>query len=343
MRSANEYLGPRNMLTPIGLDIDGSVAVQSALVAELQCLMNLEHLENDIRLWSSEESWSELKGQIAALKSDLPGAFLTFIGSGDFHHVTLALLEQNKNESVTLVLIDNHPDWFREAPRYHCGNWVASALELPCIEEVIIVGPDSSDLSGYKLYTAPVRELRTGKLSIYPYRRRMSFMPGKRVLGNSPYVELCPGTLGTTFRFSVVEEVGIGECLSRLGRRLDGRKVYLSIDKDCLRPEEAVTDWEQGKLRLVDLEKGLGELLRMTQIVGADIVGERALRPLRGLRKRADALRFRTLRSDRAIVALNQRTNLSLLNCFRNYLRGQEAEVSHGDTVISPDHSFASS
>ena len=50
-----------------------------------------------------------------------------------------------------------------------------------------------------------------------------------------------------------------------------GRKVYLSIDKDVLRPEDARTDWDQGTMSadtLLDLVRALGP-----QLAGADICG----------------------------------------------------------------------
>ena len=50
-----------------------------------------------------------------------------------------------------------------------------------------------------------------------------------------------------------------------------GRNVYLSIDKDVLRPADARTDWDQGTMSadtLLDLVRALGP-----QLAGADICG----------------------------------------------------------------------
>src|SRR5262249_47195690 len=47
---------------------------------------------------------------------------VTFIGSGDFHHVSLALLRRVACRCNLLVL-DNHPDWMRRVPLLHCGTW----------------------------------------------------------------------------------------------------------------------------------------------------------------------------------------------------------------------------
>lgn len=50
--------------------------------------------------------------------------------------------------------------------------------------------------------------------------------------------------------------------------------VYFSIDKDVFRKEEVSTDWDQGSLRLDEMEK-VYELIKETQpILGIDICGE---------------------------------------------------------------------
>jgi hypothetical protein len=49
--------------------------------------------------------------------------------------------------------------------------------------------------------------------------------------------------------------------------------VYVTIDLDCLRPEEAVTNWESGRFAIVDLEWALTKLHESLRIVGGDICG----------------------------------------------------------------------
>src|SRR5205814_10641729 len=54
---------------------------------------------------------------------------------------------------------------------------------------------------------------------------------------------------------------------------LRGRDVYVTIDLDCLRAEEAITNWENGRFTTVDLTWALGKLRELVQIVGGDICG----------------------------------------------------------------------
>ena len=56
---------------------------------------------------------------------------------------------------------------------------------------------------------------------------------------------------------------------------LEGQRVYLSIDKDVLRPAESRTDWSQGIYSLETLAGWLRKLMRMN-VVAIDLCGELA-------------------------------------------------------------------
>ena len=47
----------------------------------------------------------------------------------------------------------------------------------------------------------------------------------------------------------------------------------MTIDLDCLRAEEAVTNWESGRFTIVDLIWALGKLRESARIVAGDICG----------------------------------------------------------------------
>ena len=50
--------------------------------------------------------------------------------------------------------------------------------------------------------------------------------------------------------------------------------VYISVDKDVLNPQSAVTNWDQGFLTLNELEHLLSIILKHEKIIGIDICGE---------------------------------------------------------------------
>jgi hypothetical protein len=63
------------------------------------------------------------------------------------------------------------------------------------------------------------------------------------------------------------------ERFERFVKGLGGENVYITIDLDCLRAQEAVTNWESGRFRVVDLEWALLCLRGRTKIIGGDICG----------------------------------------------------------------------
>ena len=77
-------------LLPIGLDLDGSLKLQSATLERLHHLADLRDLSNGLRLSASEIAVDQLRTRLSALRQRFPQPWLTFIGSGDFHHVALA-------------------------------------------------------------------------------------------------------------------------------------------------------------------------------------------------------------------------------------------------------------
>lgn len=54
----------------------------------------------------------------------------------------------------------------------------------------------------------------------------------------------------------------------------DGKNIYISIDKDALSPEDAVTNWDQGDMRESDLRKFLFRQVERENVIGVDVCGE---------------------------------------------------------------------
>ena len=60
----------------------------------------------------------------------------------------------------------------------------------------------------------------------------------------------------------------------RFAEELISDPVYISIDKDVLSPEYAITNWDQGSMSLEELEKLLYIILQNHPVLGIDICGE---------------------------------------------------------------------
>ena len=50
--------------------------------------------------------------------------------------------------------------------------------------------------------------------------------------------------------------------------------VYISIDKDVLNHDSAITDWDQGNICLDDLKRLLDSIFKNEKVIGMDICGE---------------------------------------------------------------------
>jgi len=113
------------------------------------------------------------------------------------------------------------------------------------------------------------------------------------------------------------------EIIRRIISRLPTDKVYLSIDKDCLKPDYALTNWESGYLDLGELLIALRMIREKLQIIGLDICGE--FSPLnfsgriKGILSRLDHPKdFSAAGKDNdSIDRVNESTNIRILESLR--------------------------
>ncbi|MBS0556606.1 MAG: arginase, partial [Proteobacteria bacterium] len=157
------------------LDLDGALDAQASLpaIAPWQSVSTipLRDLGPRLRLWSRNRTIRLARERIAAQVPDGPALHL--LGSGDFHHLAAVLMEK-ACEPITIVHIDNHPDWVRLAPRWHCGSWVNRALALPQVRRVITLGVCSDDLVRPDLKGGNLPALASGKLVLFPWEHAPS-------------------------------------------------------------------------------------------------------------------------------------------------------------------------
>ena len=174
-------------------------------------------------------------------------------GSGDFHHLT-ALWVRQVTEPFVLVSFDNHPDWDVRPPRWCCGGWVNRALELPRLKKVSVWGCGNFECWWPGRLFGNRRAEREGKLEVYRWADE-----------RPPAAQTRPGAiLSAQWR----------ENFAEFARALDGSNLYVTIDLDCLRAEDAVTNWENGRFATEDVAWALTQLRASSaQIVGGDICG----------------------------------------------------------------------
>lgn len=244
------------------LHLDGSLTAQPTLAA-LAATGHAQEVDlrpegERLRLWATRRAMIDFtrrlteEGPVAGT-----GAEVTFMGSGDYHHLTAPLVARTPGP-LSVVHFDNHPDWGRWPPAYHCGSWVNRVLEMPHVARVVTIGPCAGP--GWpQLKGANLRALDGGRFELHPWR-----MGPSRVLG------------GRTIRWANLAGADWAGFAEDLARRLPTERVYVSIDKDVLHPDEAVTNWDQGEMRLDHILAALRALTERRRVVGVDVCGEYA-------------------------------------------------------------------
>jgi hypothetical protein len=239
------------------------------------------------------------------MESSQTGPTCTLYGSGDFHHVTLALIRR-LDRPFNLLVLDNHPDWMRRIPFLHCGTWVDHAARLPRCQRIFHLGGDVDFDNAYR-HLAPWHELRRGKIITMPARR--GFVRGRwrgiacDALRDMDEERLSPGRLEERLRpFRTI---------------LGSMPLYISIDKDVLRAEDACVNWDSGRLSLAEV----CDLVRSFSaaagaLAGIDLLGDWSPVIVEGAFRRLMhlAMHERRLIDPRAAARSNQRANLALFS-----------------------------
>lgn len=224
-------------------------------------LLDYRDLGPELRLWSRPRQIDRLRRRLAAALPLSFGPMLVFSGSGDFHHVTVLLLEralEAAKRPVTLIHFDNHPDWVRFRSGLHCGSWVTQAARLPQIAKVITVGVCSRDIAHPSKRIADLELVEEGRLEIYPYRAPDG-TERIRVAGRE---------------WPSIEAVGEHVFAELLPSRIATDAIYVTIDKDVLCAEDAATNWDQGQTTLAFLKTLIARVCEGRRLIGADVVGD---------------------------------------------------------------------
>jgi len=296
------------------LDFDGSLTKQGRLLfAYSPEVVDLRMLEPQVRLWMA----AGLKNKfLARLKGSRTNA-ITFLGSGDFHHITQFLIEEYQSDTC-LIVFDFHPDWDIFPPAYGCGSWVTQAMRNKRIKKAVLLGVSSNDISTFSLQSADLSSLKDNRLEIYPYSHQPSLVFFRKVPENIS-IKTKGGSFCSKINWSQLKGQDLGVFMQSLARRMPVKKVYISIDKDCLKGEHSLTNWESGYLSLGELLLMLKVIKENLDIVGVDITGDYSKVSFPGRIKsffsRLDHPTHIAAEnhSSPVITSLNEKTNLKIL------------------------------
>ncbi|HXP34311.1 MAG TPA: hypothetical protein VN827_02045 [Chthoniobacterales bacterium] len=214
--------------------------------------MNLAAL--DARHWGPELRFSASPPLVERFYNEFAQQVAPFIlyGSGDFHYLS-ALWLRRLNEPIVLVSFDNHPDWDVRPPKWGCGGWINRALELAHVQHIAIWGCGNFECWWPHNIFANRSGERVGRLEVHPWVDQRPIKDRQR-------------------RGAILRE-NWRDNFEAFAANFRGQNVYVTIDLDCLRAEEAVTNWESGRFKVADLEWALGKLREHGRIIAGDICG----------------------------------------------------------------------
>lgn len=289
------------------IDLDGSITAQDRV------LRHFKPEVYDLRRWGPRIRlccrWKRFYRFERCLDRDL-GAdhqepWISLLGSGDFHHVTLALLRRLRHP-FNLLVLDKHPDWARGLPMAHCGSWLEHAARLPLVRRVFHLGGDQH-FEGAMSWLAPKKLLRSNKIVVLPAVRRLE----GGLWQDHPHQ-----SLRRSFE-TLLDRDRLEELLVPYLDELERVPLYITLDKDALWMPESVANWDSGHLDLTEVQEILQFFLKAAgnDLIGMDIVGDWSRVDVHGMVRRLFhrlAHPRKSVDDDQARVC-NERTNLMLL------------------------------
>jgi hypothetical protein len=105
-------------------------------------------------------------------------------------------------------------------------------------------------------------------MELYPYDHAPSRV--RKNYGNNPCFEQKSGAL----HWKTIQSMGEQAFIPYLLSRIETEAVYITIDKDVLAREDAITNWDQGSMRLPYLIDLLKAITAKHRVIGADVTGD---------------------------------------------------------------------
>ena len=208
----------------------------------------------DARWWGPRLRYHGPRQKVEAFYREIESRLTPFVlyGSGDYHYLA-GVLVRRLSSPVTVVSFDNHPDWDVRPPHWSCGGWVNRALEMAQVRRVSVWGCGNFELGFPARLFANHRALRAGRLEVHAWAERQPDRVRRR--------------------FGCMTREKWREDFERFTQTIAGQDVYVTVDLDCLRAQEAITNWENGLFAAEDVAWALRSLHREARVVGGDLCG----------------------------------------------------------------------
>lgn len=296
------------------LNFDDSILKQKKIFTRYKFeVLDLKGIGPIARNWVNLKTRGIIEGRI---KNSAKNS-VTFLGSGDYHHISEILISRF-DEPISVIDFDFHPDWALMPPRFGCGSWVNEVLRKKNILKFIMLGVSSSDLSSPDIQAGNLGLLKDGRVEIYPYEHKPSrtFL---KIIPKNASLTIKNGIVFNRIYWSELKDKNLNDFFYELLKRIRQKRVYVSIDKDCLKNEYALTNWEEGKFSLDELLFLLKLIKENLDIVGLDISGDYSPVSVKGVVKKIASyldhpkrIKAATL-PEPVVTSINEETNLKIL------------------------------
>jgi hypothetical protein len=173
--------------------------------------------------------------------------FILF-GSGDFHHLTALFIRQMK-EPFVILSFDNHPDWVVGPVHWSCGGWVNRALENPLVQQVAVWGCGNFECRFPWRLRGNRSACRSGRLWVAPWRSEKNDYP------------------------DWLHPISTADWRTAFIRFIESIRTSAIYVTDCLVESDAITNWENGRFLLADLDWAINFLRKKARIIGGDLCG----------------------------------------------------------------------
>lgn len=299
------------------LNFDDSILKQKKILTRYKFeILDLKGIGPIARNWVNLKTRGIIEGRI---KNSAKNS-VTFLGSGDYHHISEILISRF-NEPISIIDFDFHPDWVLLPPRFGCGSWVNEVLRKKNILKFIMLGVSSADLSSPDIQTGNLGLLKDDRVEIYPYEHKPSLAFFK-IIPKNISLTVKNGIVFNRIYWSELKDKNLNDFFYELLKRIAQKKVYVSIDKDCLKNDYALTNWEEGKFSLDELLLLLKLIKENLDIVGLDISGDYSPVSVKGVIKKIASyldhpkkIKAATL-PEPIVTSINEETNLKILEAL---------------------------
>ncbi len=286
------------------LDFDSSVTSQKNLLAKYNrspnfiSTVNMLDYAPRVRMWLDGRDLPALRQRLEPSDRNK----ITLYGSGDFHHISALLIDQF-SEDFCVVVFDFHPDLDKTFPKFSCGSWVNLIARKAAIKKIVMIGPSSEDLSFPHNMTFNFSDFKDGRVELYPFYHEPSITAFKRIVWDN------------------LRDKDIKQFMAGIIGRLPSKNVYISIDKDCLKRDYAVTNWEEGPITLDWMLDALKVLKDKANVIGMDITGDYSPIMADSFLKRICTAwdhprQYARKMSREEINRINEATNMKILELF---------------------------